>query len=525
MRNRRLNLRIVSALLVLAIAALACGTDAGAPAAGGTALTEQQALKKAYDRSHNKPYANLQGTPISAWGDTMTYAEAADLMGNTISPDTSEYERRNDRVWYIVLEGELTMTTPGVPGGSGSTNEVGRGFMAIQFNVDGSFGGSSSSLVETDFGQDGLPVIEIPDDLESIVVPTVPPAPAVTAAPPATPAPPAPFFGRPGPGGPAPSAEERTATAEAEALLPPTPTATALPSPIEDTMNLLYDEVVRHVLIGTVAEFLGEADIPIIGRDSSFINEWWRIETEEYLMGRFPEAEFVVQVEKWQVMEDGTRMPLRFPFSMFEGERVVVFLVFGQGTSRPPLSSRVFTIPQTGFPDGGPNAAIMPIRDGRLTVRQDGEPVEVDLAEFLRRFSEVAVIADRFTGPYPPEVATAPTPTPVPTPPGGVFTKETLGPAIERVPDELKLVISEDVIVVFNDGDRARNFFFNFNGPATAFHLPTASYSDLRPEEPPSLRFGGTRHYFTPEAAGAINQAIYGSDVVMAAVRAFVTAQ
>ena len=105
MRNRRLNLRIVSALLVLAIAALACGTDAGAPAAGGTALTEQQALKKAYDRSHNKPYANLQGTPISAWGDTMTYAEAADLMGNTISPDTSEYERRNDRVWYIVLEG------------------------------------------------------------------------------------------------------------------------------------------------------------------------------------------------------------------------------------------------------------------------------------------------------------------------------------------------------------------------------------------------------------------------------------
>ncbi len=356
-------------------------------------------------------------------------------------------------------------------------------------------------------------------------MPAAPPASAVTAAPPATPAPPAPFITPAGSARPAPLPGEQTATAEAEALLPPTPTPTPLPSPVEDTTTLLFDGRVFHVLIGTVAELLGEAEIPIIGRDSSFINEWWRIETEEYLVGNSPDAEFTVQVEKWQVMEDGTRMPLRFPFSVPKGERVLVFLAFGQPSNRPPLSSRMFTIPQTGFPDGGPNAAIMPIRDGRLTIRRDGEPLEVDLAEYLERLNEVASIAGRFTGPYPPEADRNPTPTPAPTPTGGIFTKETLGPAIERLPDELKLVISEDVVIVFNDDDRERTFFIVFNGPATAFHLPTASYSDLRPEEPPSLRFRGTRRYFTPEAAEAINQAIYGSDVVMKAVRAFVEAQ
>ncbi|MCH8102038.1 MAG: hypothetical protein IIB28_02635 [Chloroflexi bacterium] len=517
---------VASALLFLAIATIACGTDSGAaPGSDGVPLTERQALKKAIDASQNGIYTQMLGTPVAAWGDTMTYGEAAELMAQSISPDSGEYERRNDQVWYIVLEGELSNTTPGAPGGSGPTNERGRGFMALRFDVDGRVGGSSSSLIKTDFGQDGLRVIEIPDDLVSIIVPTVPPAPAVTAAPPATPAPLAPLITPAGPARPAPLPEERTATAEAEALLPPTPTATPLPSPIEDTTNLLFDDRVFHVLIGTVAEFLGEAEIPIIGRDSSFINEWWRIETEKYLMGLFPQADFTVQVEKWQVMEDGTVLPLRFPFSVPEGERVLVFLTVGQQASRPPLSSHVFAIPQTGYPDGGPNAAIMLIRDGRLTVRQAGEPLEVELADFLEQFNEVAAIADRHTGPYPPIASPTPTPTPAPTPVGGIFTAETLGPAIERLTDDLKLVISEDVVIVFNDGDRARNLFFNFNGPATAFHLPTASYSDLRLEEPPSLYFEGTRRYFTPEAAEAINQAIYGSDVVIEAVRAFVAAQ
>ena len=523
------RLSIAATILVVAIAATACGTDAGAPASGGVVLTERQAIKRAYDLSHNKPRSNLVGTPAAAWGATMTYAEASALLGGEIDPDTSEYARRDDAVWYIVLEGEVIHSRGGVSGEPQTVSEKGPGFMALRFGIDGRAGGSSSSLIRTDFGQGSLPVIEIPDDLESIVVPTVPPAPAVTAAPPATAAPRDPSFNKPvGPSGPPtqiPLPPAQTATAEAEALLPPTPTATPLPSPIEDTTNLLFDDRVFHVLIGTVAEFLGEAEIPLIGRDSSFINEWWRIETEQYLVGNSPDAEFTVQVEKWQVMRDGTRMPLRFPFSVPSGEPVLVFLAFGQPSNRPPVSNSMFTIPRTGFPDGGPNAAIIPIRDGRLTVRQDGKPVEVDLAGFLDRLIEVASVTGRFTGPYPPEVERAPTPTPAPTPTGGVFTKEKLGQAIERVPDELKLVISEDVVVVFNDGDRARNFFFNFNGPATAFHLPTASYSDLRPEEPPSLRFRGTRRYFTPEAAEAINKAIYGDDVVMKAVRAFMASQ
>ena len=317
---------------------------------------------------------------------------------------------------------------------------------------------------------------------------------------------------------------ERTATAEAEALLPPTPTPTPLPSPVDDTTNFLFDGSVFHALIGTVAEFLGEADIPIMGRDSSIINEWWRVETEQYLMGRSPQSEFTVQVPRWQVMESGSILPDRSPVYVPAGDRVLLFLMANTLGDIPPLSSHVYFIPRAGHLSD-PSAGIFPISDGRLTIRQDGVPKEVELESFLRRFYEVAAMAERHTGPYPPVIAPPPSPTPAPTPVGGRFSAESLSAAVDALPDELKLVISDDVVIVFNDDNRERTLFFNFNGPATAFHLPTASYSDLRPEDPPSLRFRGTRKYTTPEAAEAINQAIYGDDAVINAVRAWVASQ
>ncbi len=83
--------QIAIALSFVAIAAIGCGTDPGAaPASGGVVLTERQAVKRAIDLSQNGIYTSMLGTPIAAWGDIMTYAEAVELAGQTINPESSE---------------------------------------------------------------------------------------------------------------------------------------------------------------------------------------------------------------------------------------------------------------------------------------------------------------------------------------------------------------------------------------------------------------------------------------------------
>ena len=221
---------IVTAALI-ALLIVACGSEPDtAPASGLDApvvtptpsiLSELVALRIALDRKDGHIYSQMEGEPSAVWGTTMTYGEAVALMGSPISPDTSEYARRDDLVWYFVLEGQVIFRFPAAPGSatksdpSAEASVVGMAFDAFT----GSALVGTSGPAPRDLGQSQLPKIDVPNDIYDIVLPTPVPrsaAPAVTAAPPATAAPMAPAVSTP-----------------AASLIAPTPpTATAAPVPI-----------------------------------------------------------------------------------------------------------------------------------------------------------------------------------------------------------------------------------------------------------------------------------------------------
>ena len=110
---------IVSALLIVACGSegtASSGSDEPQVTATPSVLSERVALRTALERKGGGIYSEMVGEPTAVWGATMTYGEAAELMGSPINPDTSECDNRDDPVWYFVLEGRVVTSLTSAPG-------------------------------------------------------------------------------------------------------------------------------------------------------------------------------------------------------------------------------------------------------------------------------------------------------------------------------------------------------------------------------------------------------------------------
>ena len=186
----------------------------------------------------------MVGEPPRVWGAVLTYDEATVLRrGEPISPTTSEYDRRDDLVWYFVLEGQVVFSSPGAPGGTPQPDPVAElslvGMALDAFTGSSRFG--SSGPAPRDYGQSQMPIINIPADIYDTPLPTPAPrstAPAATAAPPATSAPMAP-----------------TVTPAPAATAAPKPTSDSLPvfspdaGPFESALRLVPDKAEHRASI------------------------------------------------------------------------------------------------------------------------------------------------------------------------------------------------------------------------------------------------------------------------------------
>jgi hypothetical protein len=133
--NVRLRWMMLAGLVALATLVVACGSEPNAAPASQPAtpvvsptpgpLSELVALRIALERKNRTIYSESVGEPSRVWGAPMTYGEASILRhGEPINPQTSEYERRNDLVWYFVLEGQVITHNPGAPGGTPQPDPV-----------------------------------------------------------------------------------------------------------------------------------------------------------------------------------------------------------------------------------------------------------------------------------------------------------------------------------------------------------------------------------------------------------------
>ncbi len=207
-------------------------------------MSELVALWVALELKDGLIYAEMVGEPSRVWGAVMTYGEATVLRrGEPLSPQTSEYDRRNDLVWYFVLEGQVIFNSPGARGGTPQPDPVAEaavvGMALDAFTGSSRFG--SSGPAPRDYGQSQMPRIDVPADIYDTPLPTPAPrttAPAVTAAPPATAAPMAP-----------------TVTPVPTATAAPKPTSAPLPAfspdagPFESALWFVPDKAEHRVLV------------------------------------------------------------------------------------------------------------------------------------------------------------------------------------------------------------------------------------------------------------------------------------
>ena len=127
MLSLRIGRFVWPGLALVALVAIACGNDSeSAPASSSdtpvatpapTVLSDLDALRFALERKDGGMRSSMVGEPSAVWGAVMTRDEATVLRrGEPISSRTSEYERRNDLVWYFVLEGQIVHTISAGPG-------------------------------------------------------------------------------------------------------------------------------------------------------------------------------------------------------------------------------------------------------------------------------------------------------------------------------------------------------------------------------------------------------------------------
>jgi hypothetical protein len=248
---------LVAGLAVVTMLIMACGSEPNTtPAAPASVqdepvvtptpsvLSELVALRVALERKDGGIYTNMVGEPSRVWGAVMTYDEATVLRrGEPLSPTTSEYDRRNDLVWYFVLEGQVIFNSPGAPGGTPQPDPVAE-LSLVGMALDAYTGSSrfgSSGPAPRDYGQSQMPRIDIPADIYDTPLPTPAPrsaAPAVAAAPPATAAPMAPTVT------PAP-----TATSAPKPASAPLPAFSADAGPFESALWFIPDKPEHRVLV------------------------------------------------------------------------------------------------------------------------------------------------------------------------------------------------------------------------------------------------------------------------------------
>ena len=140
-----------------------------------------------------RPYIGTTGAPTEVRASqVITYEEAVKFRGGQLYLDTGDYQRKDELVRLYVFRGDITGLHYEIPQGEGPLTWVSTKIAQLIEIVNASTGqgmGSSSRYFEVELDVSMLELIEIPDDIYSIVPVTMPPQPPVTAAPPATPAP------------------------------------------------------------------------------------------------------------------------------------------------------------------------------------------------------------------------------------------------------------------------------------------------------------------------------------------------
>ena len=143
-----------------------------------------------------RPYIEMTGSPTEVRASqVITYEEAVKLKGGTLYPDTGDYQRKDDLVRLYVFRGDITGLTPKGPPLQGRPTSVSIKLAQTTVIVNASTGqgmGSSARSFEAELDVSTLELIDIPDDIYSMLPVTMAPQTPVTAAPPATPAPKAP---------------------------------------------------------------------------------------------------------------------------------------------------------------------------------------------------------------------------------------------------------------------------------------------------------------------------------------------